>query len=73
MNHVDEIAELKGIGAKAAGYTISQAAAITGLDRHVLYRAIKAGQLSVAKKEADGLSFLQRIKGDELQRWVDSL
>lgn len=71
VNHVDAIAELKGIGASSF-YSVAAASVITGLHRHVLDGAIKDGALK-ATYPRDGMTKHKYITSNELQRWIDSL
>lgn len=72
MNRVDEIAQAKGIPVELKGYAVREVCQITGYSKHVIYRAIKSGELTlhypVSTQVRNG-----RITSDELQRWVDSL
>lgn len=71
MNHVDEVAQAQGIGAKEA-YAISEVVQITGWHKRIIYEAVNAGELTVFYPKR-GMTRYRHVKSNELQRWVDSL
>lgn len=71
MNHVDEIAEVKGIGAKEV-YTLREVQLITGWHKRLIYGAVNEGKLNACYPR-EGMTRNRYVKSDELQRWIDSL
>lgn len=70
MNHVDEIAEAKGIGAKEF-YGLRETAVILGLGKSTLHRQYQAGLVPfVAIGNEDKSRLL--ISSNTLQHWVDN-
>lgn len=70
MNHVDEIAEAKGIGAKKF-YGLRETAVILGLGESTLHRQYQAGLVPfVAISNEDKSRLL--ISSNTLQHWVDN-
>ena len=53
--------------ARIESFTVGKAAALVGLDRWVLYEAIKDGSLKTWRPHARGE---MRINLDELRRWA---